>query len=107
MNNPFSEVKSTKSFALARINRILGRAQAGALAVTAIEALSNGMQQSPHLNPFWFWFMFGSYAAVIVGVQISQWGFNDGRKFFQAHAILIAILVVSWPLQVLDSDLLP
>ena len=107
MNNPFSEVKSTKSFALARINRILGRAQAGALAVTAIEALSNGMQQSPNLNPFWFWFMFGSYAAVIVGVQISQWGFNDGRIFFQAHAILIAILVVSWPLQVLDSDLLP
>ena len=107
MNNPFAEVKSSKSFALARINRILGRAQAGALAVTAIEPLFNGMQQSSNLNQVWFWVMFGSFAVVVVGVQISQWGFNDGRIFFRAHAILILVLVVSWPLQVQNPDLLP
>jgi len=107
VKNPFAKAKTSKTFALTKINVILGRAQAAALLLTGGEAIFHAFDQIQYLNSFWFYSAVILFSATVIGVQVSQWIFNAGGTWFLIHAVVIVVMLLSWRLQVFDPALLP
>jgi hypothetical protein len=96
-----------KSFAVARVNQMLGRIYSLALLAITTEALVNGFNEIQYLNPIVFFISVGLLALVVTGIFVSQWFSADGVFWLKAIAILSAVLFITWPLHFDPNQVLP
>ncbi|MFM7014216.1 MAG: sensor histidine kinase [Actinomycetota bacterium] len=87
-----------KRFAVARLDRMLGRVYSIALLAITTEALVNGFREIDRLNQLVFFVSVGLFGISVLGVIISHWFFKDGIGWLRAVAILTAIGLFTWPL---------
>ena len=95
-----------KSFAVARINRMLGRIYAAALVAIATEAIVNALSGLSHLKIEFLIASVTLYGLSVVGVVISQILDRRSVLFLRLHAVLVFIFLITWPLQC-DPNMLP
>lgn len=95
-----------KSFAVARINRMLGRIYALALVAIATEAIVNAFSGIEHLHPQLLLVSVTVYGLSVLGVALSQILDRRTQLFLRLHAIVALALLISWPLQC-DPSMLP
>lgn len=88
-----------KSFAVSRVNKMLGRVYSIALIAIMTEAIVNGLGQLAFLNPLVFWTSASLVFVCVLGVVISQWFVPAQVNFWlRAVAVLSLALLASWPL---------
>jgi signal transduction histidine kinase len=88
-----------KSFAVSRVNKMLGRVYSIALIAIMTEAIVNGLGQLAFLNPLVFLTSASLVLVCVLGVVISQWFIPSQANFWlRAVAILSLVLLASWPL---------
>ena len=107
MNHSYFKPVSGKTFALARIDVILGRTFAGSLAFLSLLTFLNLFPSADFLNPPAFWVTFGAFILVVVGMNLSQFLFDGSKFWFRAHSTLVMILVFTFPLQVSRTTDMP
>ena len=95
MNHSYFKPVSGKTFALARIDVILGRTFAGSLAFLSLLTFLNLFPSADFLNPPAFWVTFGAFILVVVGMNLSQFLFDGSKFWFRAHSTLVMILVLT------------
>ncbi len=104
MKNSYFKPVSGKTFALARIDLILGRTLAGSLAFLSLLTILNLFPSADHLKPVAFWVTFGAFILLVLGMNLSQFLFNRSKFWFRAHSTLVMILVFTFPLQVSNTN---
>lgn len=95
----FSRPAPTKSFSVARVNKMLGRVYSIALAVIVTESLVNALGQQQYLNPVVFAISSIAVVTCVIGVFISQWFFQaKSNLWLKAIALTTLTLLATWPL---------
>ena len=86
----------TKSVALSRVRRLIGRTFSIAMLFSSIEVITNALAfEDLGATPLQLVALSLSMA-IIVGYFISFWFFQGGRFWYAAHAILITVVSLLW-----------
>lgn len=95
------------SFAITRIDRLIGRVFTLATLLTLIETVMNGWQQDDFLDHFWM----GLALSLIVAAHLYNfanfWFLGAHRFGYLIHGLTYLWAFASWPLQMLDTAKLP
>ena len=97
----FRRVETNKSFALTRVNTLLGRVFSIAATLVGIQTATNALTQVTNdgLDPFWFWLSFSPVAAAHLLIIFLVWFRDNGKIGFAALSISTLFALATWPLQ--------
>lgn len=98
---------STRSLALARVDTLIGRAFSIVALITGIEMLANAWPQLPYLDPFYTWMGLGLIISVQAFNVYNFWFGNGTLAGYTAHAAVVLLVMLAWPLMVPDAAALP
>lgn len=99
--------KTDKTFALSRMDRVMGRAYSAALLLSGFETAWNALGQRELLDPLWFWVCLAGMIVAQLIVFASQWLWEPNKIWLRVYGVFTTLLLVLWPLQVTDAALLP
>ena len=88
------------NIALRRIDRLTGRVFTVGTVLTATETVIHALEQSPQLDPLWFWLALGALAAAQLFNFINFWFLGGYRWGYLLHGAAYAFAFFTWPLQV-------
>ena len=92
-------MKRTKAtFATNRVNRLIGRALAGASVLLSVESALNLSGQLPLLNRPLAWTVAGGLWLTTLMVGFTFWLGNARYLFLRIHALYMFVVLLSWPL---------
>jgi signal transduction histidine kinase len=97
----FRRVETNKSFALTRVNTLLGRVFSIAASLVGIQTATNALTQVTNdgLDPIWFWISFSLVAASHLLIIFLVWFRGNGKVGFAALSISTLFALATWPLQ--------
>lgn len=97
----FRRVETTKSFALTRVNTLLGQVFSLAATLVGIQTATNALTQVTNdgLDPIWFWISFSLVAASHLLIIFLVWFRGNGKVGFAALSISTLFALATWPLQ--------
>ena len=98
---------STRSLALARVDTLIGRAFSIVALITGIEMLANAWPQLTYLDPFYTWMGLGLIISVQAFNVYNFWFGNGTLAGYTAHAAVVLLVMLAWPLMVPDASALP
>jgi signal transduction histidine kinase len=97
----FRRVETNKSFALTRVNTLLGQVFSLAATLVGIQTITNALAQlnDDGLDRFWFWISFSLVAASHLLIIFLVWFRGNGKVGFAALSISTLFALATWPLQ--------
>ena len=97
----FRRVETTKSFALTRVNTLLGQVFSIAASLVGIQTATNALNQVTNdgLDPIWFWISFSLVAASHLLIIFLVWFRGNGKVGFATLSISTLFALATWPLQ--------
>jgi signal transduction histidine kinase len=105
----FRRVETNKSFALTRVNSLLGKVFSVAATLVGIQTATNALNQfqQDNLDPFWFWISFGSVAISHLLIILLVWFRGNGKIGFAALSISTLFSLITWTSQLSGGSLQP
>lgn len=105
----FRRVETNKSFALTRVNSLLGKVFSVAATLVGIQTVTNALNQfnQDKLNPFWFWISFGSVAISHLLIIFLVWFRGNGKFGFAALSVSTLFSLITWSNQLSGGTLQP
>lgn len=97
----------TGSFAVNRVNRLLGRVFSVTAPIVGLQMFVNAFSQAHLLNPLWFWPSVSIMIAIFVAMLISVWWFDKGQIWYLALTIATAVILATWEFQVAANAEIP
>lgn len=88
------------SYAARRTEKIIGRAYSLALLLTGTEMSVNAFSQIGSYKPMFFWPLLGFTLFSIVGMAISNWFFQGGRRWYVLHFLSVCLNIAFWVFEV-------
>jgi signal transduction histidine kinase len=95
------------SFAVTRIDRLIGRVFTLATLLTLIETVMNGWQQDAYLDHLWLGLTLSLLVAVHLYNFINFFFLGAHRFVYLIHGLAYVVAFATWPLQMLDTAKLP
>jgi signal transduction histidine kinase len=103
----FLRSKPTKSYSVANVDLLLGKIFSAGLIFLYLEIVVNGVSQIEYLNVPVFILTISTLGIFVGEYFISSW-FTSGAQFrLKLIAIFIIVLVLTWPIQLVDATNLP
>ena len=93
--------------ALGRVDELLARIFAVAAIVLSLDVVRNGFQQLPILNALWFYTFMSAILLSLAGSFLAAFWLGAMRFWYRAIIFSTLAAMVLWPLQVVDTALLP
>jgi signal transduction histidine kinase len=88
------------SYAARRLEKIFGRSYSLALLLTGSEMSINAFSQINSYKPIFFWPLISFTLLSIVGMAISNWFFNGGRRWYILHFASVSLNIALWVFEV-------
>lgn len=105
MNSSLTAQRS--SFAITRIDRLIGRVFTLATLLTLAETIMNGWQQDSYLNHLWLGISLALVTAAHLFNFLNFWFFAGLRYGYLLHGLSYLVAFALWPLQLVDVSALP
>jgi len=96
---PSSKQTALRSLALSRVDSLIGKAFSLVALVSGIETVANALPQADHYTPWVFYLTLGSLLAVQLANVFNFWFGSASLWGYVAHAAVVMILMVTWPIQ--------
>lgn len=93
--------------ALRRVDELLARIFAVAAIVLSFDVVRNGFEQLPMLNALWFYTFMSAILLSLAGSFLAAFWLGAMRFWYRAIIFSTLAAMVFWPLQVVDTALLP
>jgi signal transduction histidine kinase len=94
-------------FALGRIDELLAKIFAVAVAVLSIDVFRNGFAQLSFVHPLGFYLFSSALVVAILGALASAFLFGRMKIWYRALVFITLFAMISWPAQVVDVNSLP
>jgi signal transduction histidine kinase len=104
---PKADDSSPVPIALGRVDELLARIFAVAAIVLSLDVVRNGFQQLPILNALWFYTFMSAILLSLAGSFLAAFWLGAMRFWYRAIIFSTLAAMVLWPLQVVDTALLP
>lgn len=99
-----AQERSGSTLARARVDRLIGRAFAGATILFTLEAFANFYAQLPLLREPWAWLVMSILWSSTAAFVFSFWFGSANYLYLRIHAIYIALLPIFWVLLVIPQS---
>jgi signal transduction histidine kinase len=90
----------SRSLALSRVDLLIGKAFSVVALISGLEMAANALPQASYLNPLVMWCAVGLILAVQAFNVWNFWFWRAATFGYLIHALLVAALLLFWPLQV-------
>lgn len=99
--------RKNKSFAVTRITKLTSRVLSIGLLISSVEIYMNAFSQLPVLGTIWALVAISLHGIALVAVVYSAWFTENPRTGQLTYAIVSALILIFWQLQVADAGALP
>ncbi len=104
---PVEFERTTKSFALNRLNTLLERTFSVVVPLIGLQMLGNAFSQGHLLNPWVFWPGAISMSVAMLALVIGVWVAQNATIGLRLLVVVTILSLITWPLQVAANQVLP